>query len=246
MGKETNTVLYTYRLIILRVKSWSRILIVMAAAIAVSPTVNAAFYADTTFYVDGDGSVSVQGSSNHPELTPGVYDNLTSSSNGVDVFSVSINESFSDYLFTVDLPSGAELISVESEASTRIISGGEGLRVRGVAENKPFSVRVEYATEEQQRVTWWPYLVAAVLAGFAGTYWYVRDTWELPRDVNDRQRRILVFLHGEGGEAMQSTVADELGFPKSSTSRNLDTLERKGYVDRIDEGNAKTVVLRYE
>ena len=115
-----------------------------------------------------------------------------------------------------------------------------------MAEDKPFALRVEYAAEEQQSVTWWPYLIAAVLAGFAGTYWYVRDTWEPPRDVNDRQRRILVFLHGEGGEATQSTVAEELGFPKSSTSRNLDTLERKGYVDRIDEGNAKTVVLRYE
>ena len=87
-----------------RVKSWSQILIVMAAAIAVSPTVNGAFYADTTFYVDGVGSVSVQGSSNHPEIAPGAYENLTSSSNGFAVFSVSINESFSDYLFTVDLP----------------------------------------------------------------------------------------------------------------------------------------------
>jgi hypothetical protein len=208
--------------------------------------VSGAFYADTTFYVDADGSVSVQGSSNHPGLASGVYENLTSSSDGVEVFQVSINESFSDYLFTVDLPGGAELISVESAASTRIISGDRGLRIRGVAENKPFSVRVEYAAEEQQSVTWWPYLVAAILAGFAATYWYVRDTWEPPRDVNDRQRRILVFLHGRGGEATQSTVAEELGFPKSSTSRNLDTLERKGYVDRIDEGNAKTVVLRYE
>lgn len=115
-----------------------------------------------------------------------------------------------------------------------------------MAEDKPFALRVEYAAEEQQRLTWWPYLIAALLAGFAGTYWYVRDTWEPPRDVNGRQRRILVFLHGRGGEATQSTVAEELGFPKSSTSRNLDTLERKGYVDRVDEGNAKTVVLRYE
>ena len=66
-----------------------------------------------------------------------------------------------------------------------------------MAEDKPFALRVEYAAEEQQSVTWWPYLTAAVLAGFAVTYWYVRDTWEPSRDVNDRQRRILVFLHGE-------------------------------------------------
>ena len=87
-----------------RVKSWSQILIVMAAAIAVSATVNGAVYAETTFYVASDGSISVQGTSNHPQLAPGMYENLTSSSNGVAVFSVSINDSFSDYLFTVDLP----------------------------------------------------------------------------------------------------------------------------------------------
>ena len=215
----------------------------LAGAVA---SVSGAFYADTAFYVDGDGTVSVQGSSNHPRLTPGVYENLTSSADGVEVFAVSINESFSDYLFAVDLPGGAEIISVESEASTRINTEGSGLQVRGVAENKPFGVRVEYAVDEPNTVTWWPVLVVAVPAGFAARYWYLRDPWEPPRDVNDRQRRILVFLHGRGGEATQSVIADELGLPKSSTSRNLNSLERKGYVDRVDEGDAKTVVLRYE
>jgi hypothetical protein len=214
--------------------------------VATVASVSGAFYADTTFYVDGDGTVSVQGSSNHPRLTTGVYENLTSSADGVEVFAVSINESFSDYLFTVDLPGGAEIISVESEASTRINTEGSGLQVRGVAENKPFGVRVEYTVDEQDTTTWWPVLVVAVLAGFAATYWYLRDSWESPRDVNDRQRRILVFLHGRGGEATQSVIADELDLPKSSTSRNLATLERKGYVDRVDEGNAKTVVLNGE
>lgn len=169
---------------------------------------------------------------------------MTETVGGVTTLDIEINESFSDYLYTVHLPDGAQLINVESAASTRILSG-DSLRIRGVAEDKPFQVTASYTVDESSNP---PYLLIGFLIAVIGvgvSLWVLRDDWEPPRDVSERQRAILVFLHDNGGEATQATIADELAYPKSSTSRNLDSLERKGYVERVNEGNSNTVVLTH-
>lgn len=196
------------------------------------------YYADITVTVEGD-TARISGTSNHPELQP-----QTVSTSG-NMLQLSVNETFQDYIFTIRIPDDAELTAVTTPANTRFYTEDGYLVVRGVATNEEFYVRASYTEPSSTSNTvLYAFLVTGLLAGLVWIYQWT-EKFTPPKDVSDRQHDILMYLY-ENGPQTQQHLSEALDVPKSSVSRNIASLEKKGYVDKTKRGNSNTIRLSEE
>lgn len=103
------------------------------------------YYADIMVDVDASGGSALSGISNHPLLSAGRTDSFTSKAGRVWLFNMTLprQDVFSDYVYAIELPPGAQVNYVKAE-SFRITSPGGRIRVSGSGRNGPLSVLIQY------------------------------------------------------------------------------------------------------
>ena len=65
-----------------------------------------------------------------------------------------------------------------------------------------------------------------------------------PNVLTDRQKAIMDLLRAEGKPVNQALVCERLGLPKSSVSRNVDTLEKIGLIVKTRNGMSTMLSLK--
>lgn len=69
----------------------------------------AAYYADIQADIGADGISILSGTTNHPALAAGQSSDFTSKEGKYWLFSIDLNEQFSDFVFSILLPEGASI-----------------------------------------------------------------------------------------------------------------------------------------
>ena len=144
------------------------------------------YYADISVDLDSSGMASITGISNHPLLSDGRNDSLTSKKGAVWLFNLTLppEDIFSDYVYAVSLPQGASVNYVKAD-SFRISSTGGRIIVSGSGSNRPVGIVIQYQMEEVSEPADTSYLYGALafilfLAAYF-TYYVLRKRKSLRR-----------------------------------------------------------------
>lgn len=241
---------------------WPRTLVVFLLLILPGAYVSAqSYYADVSIDVDSSGVADVSGRTNHPLLEAGTMDTLTSKKGAYWLFNLTLpeNDLFSDYVYVVSLPEGSSVNYVKASGHFRITSKGGMISIIGSGENDRLSVVIEYQLSDTRET----YPTEFIVPGFflvlvvVGLFVFIaRRRRELPTDLEkgpeendasnltDRQKEILRIIRESDKPVNQTLICNHLGLPKSSVSRNVDTLERKGFITKTRYGMSTLLSIR--
>ena len=210
------------------------------------------YYADVTFDILSSGQVKILGITNHPMLSPGIYDNYTSKKGSAWLFNLTINDSFSDYIYSARLPPSSSVNYIKSSAPVRIGEEAGRITIIGAGNSeKPYLI-IQYEILPQNQ-DFRPMIIfgAIALAGLALYLFASRQSKKVQgkpslknyreEALTDRQKKIIRFMESHGGSSTQALLEKELKIPKASLSRNIQTLSRKGIIKKESRGMSNLV-----
>lgn len=210
------------------------------------------YYADINIKVDNSGNTLIKGTSNHPLLNEGVTSNLTSKKGTHWILNISPKGTFSDAYYKIQFPKDTIINYIKAPQIARIEYSDDGLAVIGTAKNQPISVVIQYRIEpellESANSILLTVLVIILVALLIGAIFIIRkkrnSTQKQKYDIevlNERQKEIMELVIKLGGQTTQKALENALTIPKSSLSRNIDSLVRKGFIEKHASGMTNTV-----
>lgn len=221
------------------------------------------YYADIIVDVNEKGSTSITGLSTIPEIqTPLTTDIYTSKKGSYWVLNISTNHSINSFVFEVILPPGAHINYLKTTPSFRLEEKDGRLKIIGSGNNKPLEIIVQYKVTPQNQSPHYLFLfgVFVILGIFFGTiinFIFFRRksrkndkkkimTLEKEYDMSfltPRQQDIMNILIKEK-KITQKELEERIQIPKSSISRNLKTLQIKGYIRKEQVGTTNYLILK--
>ena len=223
------------------------------------------YYADITIDVDTSGFVTIEGTSNHPDLLIENTERYTSKEQSFWLLNITKNELFSDFLYVVTLPTGSSINYLKSSGSIRIGEELGNLIVKGFGQNTSFSVVVQYQIEKtsaegtifdlgQSMII----ILTLVLCGIlVFVFLFIRSNAkrkeettagdsaeEYLRGLTTRQKKIMKLLMESNNTLTQSDIQKELNMPKAAVSRNVSSLELKGHIEKEKVGMSNFIRLK--
>jgi uncharacterized membrane protein len=240
--------------------------LILLLVVSCFPNVSAEqYYADLTIDVDASGFVTIDGISNHPDLLIQDTEQYTSKEQSYWLLNITKNETFSDFIYVVTLPSGSSINYLKSSGPVRIKEEQGNLLVKGFGQNTTFSVVVQYQIEktstdgiffgfDQSLVI---ILVLVVCGAFALFLFFIRSKADRKgvttisgnneanlKGLTTRQKKIIKLLTKTKRPLTQSDIQKELAMPKAAVSRNIASLELKGLIEKEKVGMSNFIRLK--
>ncbi len=226
------------------------ILLLMSAGLASAQEL----YADVIFDVSDSGQAEIKGLTNHPSLSERTTNDLTSKKGNYWLFNLSLNETFSNFVYRIDLPQGAVINYVKSPTPVRI--GGESAPyIKSNGENSKMEIVIQYSIEPQKSnlspiIILAVISIAAIFAFFLfarkpgkisiiqpTTSWYNKDT------LTERQKQIVDIIEKENRSLTQKQLEEKMNIPKSSLSRNIESLVQRGILAKETKGMTNSLYI---
>jgi uncharacterized membrane protein len=221
------------------------------------------YYADVVIDVGTDGSASITGTANHPALMVGRTDNYTSKKGAYWLLDISPPEQFSDFIFKVVLPEKAIINYVKAPSQVRIAEEGNRLTITGTGKNEPFSLQIQYSFDTTPKksllgelLVWFGPALILIIIGLVLLYLGKKRKQQPgpkpgqitglsynPDTLTDRQKQILDLIQGSKTFMTQAMIERAINIPKSSVSRNIDSLVRKGILKKEKRGMSNILSL---
>jgi len=200
------------------------------------------YYADIEIEVSDSGRAFISGTTNHPDLNINESDEFTSKQGKNWIFELDLNEVFSDYIFSIALPENASVNYLRAPKTVRIETGNGRIFIKGIGSNQSFYLTVQYSIEPREEE--FPFVLVlgaffAVIAGFAALILlkpHSEPNAIDKRALTERQLAIIEFVQENKGAVSQKRAEEELGIPKASLSRNVESLVKKGYLKKEQKG----------
>jgi uncharacterized membrane protein len=240
-----------------------RLAVALAVCLLASFAAAQTYYADVTLDVSPTGAVGVSGIANHPMLQSRKTDAITSKRGSYWLFNLTLpaNDTFSDYVFDVRLPDGAAVNYVKAGGQFRIATEDGRIAVRGLGKDQGMWVVIQYQIGEnattQPKIEESPdypaYAAATLALGALAAYLVMRrrrtaEEAEVlsydPDMLTDRQKDIMGAIKDAGRPVNQSVICERLKLPKSSVSRNVDSLERMNLITKTRTGMSTMLSMR--
>jgi uncharacterized membrane protein len=229
-------------------------LILLLAVLSISSAFAETYYADVQINVDSSGKVSISGQTNHPVLKLTDSDLFTTKNKEVWLLNISTYGLFSDFIYQVNLPSGASVNYIKSTGTFRIKSNSNSISIIGTGHNEPFEIAVQYTLGTVA----FPYEYFAIPLPIAIAVYII---FVLLRKKKKRIEKIVSEVKIQGLTERQKQIVDLLiknksmtqkqlqeatNLPKASLSRNIDALVRKGIVIKEEKGMTNAIILKKE
>lgn len=215
-----------------------------------------AYYADLDISVTDSGSVTVTGLTNVEKLLVSDSQEFTSKQGPYWVLNFTFDEVFDDVVYEIHLPKNAVVNYMKLPSFGRI-QENNGITISGAASDVLLSLVVQYqlSSSLEKDYTWIFGVVFIILILLFVGYYTLQFKKEQKVDSLDsssldfsryssRQEKILRLLHEHGGELSQATLEKLTGFPKSSLSRNIASLQRKGVVEKFNKGMSNSIRVK--
>ncbi|MBN2094988.1 MAG: winged helix-turn-helix transcriptional regulator [Candidatus Aenigmarchaeota archaeon] len=228
---------------------------------AAFPAMAEDYYADVQIKVWHAGEVEISGTTNHPTLAPGVYQNFTSKSGSMWVLNITLPETFSEYVYDVELPQKSQVNYLSVPKNIRMETRDGALHLIGSGMDQKFFVVVQYSYDgtppPQPPSPVVPLAIfALVIAGIVVHYRFKIKKIKLvppkirkgynPLALTERQKEILDFIEKAGNATTQAKLQAGTNIPKASLSRNIDALVKKGILKRERKGMTMVVYFSEE
>lgn len=206
------------------------------------------YYADVSINIDKSGLVSISGLTNSPELTVKSTNNFTSKQGNNWILNITINEKFSNYVYSVSLPRNAAINYIKAPQGFRIEQGIQGLIIKGAAENQKFQIIVQYQLIEDIYTGYFVVAVLLLLASVTAFFVFKSRPKKQKKKINledfpERQKKILEIII-KNKRTTLTELLKHLNLPKSSLSRNIDSLVKQGVITSERKGMSKIIKLK--
>lgn len=213
-----------------------------------------AYYADLDIDVDSEGYTTIQGSTNYPGLVVKDSSQYTSKKGEYWILNITKQGIFSEFLYSVELPEYSSINYAKSTGSVNIQNIGNKLIVKGLGENKEFSVVIQYKIEKKND-NYLLIMIGIVILVVIIFLFYIfnkkknkKTNVEKQPKINmknlpKRQKDILNLLLESKKPITQAHIQKELKLPKASVSRNINSLELKGLIEKENLGITNLIKL---
>ena len=206
------------------------------------------YYADVVFDVQDNGDVLVSGFSDNLDLNEGLHQELTSKDKEFWVFDLNLNENFSSFAYEINLPDNTKLNYLNLTGFSNISTSTDKITITGFGENKPLSLKVQYSFGDKEMSLDWLWLILAVT--IIGIFMFVFEKLKKRKTkpkkdykhLTERELSIIKFLE-KNNYSTQNKIEKALGIPKSSLSRNLLSLEKKGIIKKQQKGLSNLIYI---
>ncbi len=222
------------------------------------------YYADVSAILEPDGSAAISGASNHPLLSPRNTYDFTSKKGQYWLFNISTAEPFSDFIFKVALPENSVINYVKAPSQVRISEENRRLTITGTGNDEPFSVQIQYyigGSSEDWTFSWALFLSGAAIfilviiiitvllhrrargTGQGKKPEHAKEPAYNPDTLTERQKQILDIIKASNTVVTQAMIEREIKIPKSSISRNIDSLAKRGIIKKERRGMSNILTL---
>ena len=165
------------------------------------------------------------------------------------------------------MPKNSEITYVKSSGSVIIGEELGNLVVKGIGENKSFSLLVQYKTQkiiEQEEILGFDFTTILILICIvilivlffvvlilvenqkgSASMQITDEGKEINlKGLNDRQKQIIKLLMERKRPLTQTDIQRELNIPKAAVSRNIRGLELKGLIEKEQIGMSNLIRLK--
>jgi uncharacterized membrane protein len=209
---------------------------------------SADYYANLKIIVHNDGTVEIDGDSNHYKLQDGIYSNFTTKNEGYWVLDISTKERFSNYTYQLTMPKNIEINYLGVYAIDSFFNK-ENLKISGTVTNKPFKIIIQYKKELISSDYFWLYFIIIILiSGLSIGFLYKKKRKKkkkyLKHKFTVREYEIIELLQKNKKGLSQIKIEKMTGIPKASLYRNLESLKRKEVITKTAKGMTNHIMLK--
>ncbi len=211
------------------------------------------YYADTLFEIKNNGEVNITGITNNEKLQPILTQELTSKIGPIWNFKINIDENFSEYIYEIIFPQGAEIQKIKTNSNYRITTNHEQIKIIGTGNNTTLNLEVSYIIKNQpENYFLIGVLIILIIIGISFfVYKNKKQKNELKSTINydkdsltERQLKIIELLEKNDGKITQAEIQKILNYPKAALSRNLETLEKKEIITKQRKGITMLIKIK--
>ena len=205
------------------------------------------YYADIVFKVQNNGNVLLSGITNHPALELEQSSELTSKQGKYWKLNIILNETFTNFIYEIQLPKNSVINYMKLSDFARIEDSPNGLKIIGTGQNQKFEVIIQYHINSKIRSNYFTYILI-ILIIVIGIYLFYfkklkkKKNIKMP-ELTERQKLIFNLIKKSKESLTQKNIEKKLGLPKSSVSRNISSLQRKGLITKEQKGMSNLIKL---
>lgn len=223
------------------------------------------YYADIEIEVFDDGSTTIDGISNYPYLQNISNSQLYTSKKGEFwLFNLTTDVHFEDFIFKLNLPEGVEINYIKTTPQFRIEDNGESLSIIGLGEDRELNILVQYKINKKYSFLsseqWIAFLLGLLVFSLIfGTIFLIKSSYG-PKEIKfksqereeqifnldilpSRQKQIIEIIKKEK-KISQKDLVKIMNIPKSSVSRNVNSLISRNILDKEKVGITTFLFLK--
>jgi uncharacterized membrane protein len=219
------------------------------------------YYADIKIDLSENGSAQISGTTNYPLLQQQITQDITSKNGSKWTLDLNYPDIFSEAVYEIKLPQGAEITSISVPDGYRLANSGEKISIIGTLQNKALEAKIEYILETTPAtVSTLPTIIGIiviVLVAILVVYMALRKNKKSQKPDKAKtekpsynkealtERQLVIVEHLEKKGAMtQAELKKITEYPKAALSRNLAALEKKEIIQKERKGMTMLVMLK--
>ncbi len=223
------------------------VLILLIVSILASSAYAQEYYADVIIDVDNAGLTTILGETNHPLLNIEDSQEFTSKEGRYWIINVSTDDYFSNFIYELKLPKNAVVNYMNLPDLARLEDSPSGMSIIGTGSNKKFSVIVQYSINTYDYSNYlWLYIIIVIVIIGSGYFWLrkrnKKPKLKLPA-MTPRQKIIYQIILKNKKSMTQKQIQYISHLPKSSISRNIETMVKKGILKKEQMGMSNLISI---
>jgi len=222
-------------------KSKNVFLCLIAFILIITP-VFAGYYADIDIFLEDDGNVIIEGISNYPDLlTEQQSPDYTSKKGKYWLFNMTIDETFDEFIYRLHMPKDSDINYLKTRHLSRI-DQDDSMTVIGTGRDESLVILVQYSINKLENNNYILYLILLiVILTSLSTYFFLFHKKKKlkqidPNILTERQKIIYDILKKSKKPVTQKYIEEKTNLPKSSVSRNIESMVRKGIISKEKVG----------
>ncbi len=230
-------------------KPYLKVLIAILAVVIFSNSINfsSAYFGDLTININQKGEVTTTGETDCKELS-----NLnnalkfTSVKNNKILVNITSQCFFESINYEIRLPKNTLLNYFKSSTRFVITSEKESLIIKSSDSSKKLEILIQFSTIDtnQQNLFLIIFITTTILLTISSLWLFIKQKDSIKtikEELSERQKQIIEILFKEKSIS-QAELTKRLQLPKSSISRNINSLLRRGII--LKEKKTKTNLIR--
>ena len=212
------------------------------------------YYADLEIDILDDGSTTIIGITNYNELKNITNSQIYTSKQGEYwLFNLTTNQLFEDFIFKLNLPENVEINYIKTTPHFRIEDSGDSLSIVGLGSNKELNILVQYKINNQYSMLSHEQIIAfltgllvftIVFGIVVGIKYYFgpvktkepKENTKINLDILPQRQREIVKIIEKHKKISQKELQKIMQIPKSSVSRNVNSLAARQILEKERSG----------